>query len=179
MVPNQYWTPGMFSSMPLMGKYYVYYGADFVPPAELGRKNVHRWVYELFNDNSGICRFHRKWAETIVDEILSSHYQDFNVDYKAHQFKLAKAIFEREQPKAIFWESERVMDLVQTFLENWQLHGLKNPELDAWLVQFRQDKKAAAKAFWSEIQRGTSQAFADGEDAIPDNLSPAQNAARK
>ncbi|MDJ0870014.1 MAG: aldehyde ferredoxin oxidoreductase N-terminal domain-containing protein, partial [Myxococcota bacterium] len=26
MVPNQYWVPGMASPMPMMGKYYVYYG---------------------------------------------------------------------------------------------------------------------------------------------------------
>ena len=32
MVPNQYWVPGMFSPMPMMGKYFVYYGVDFQPP---------------------------------------------------------------------------------------------------------------------------------------------------
>ena len=38
MVPNQYWTPGAFAPMAIMGKYYMYYGKDFVPPRELGRK---------------------------------------------------------------------------------------------------------------------------------------------
>ena len=32
MVPNQYWTPGVLSPMAIMGKYYMYYGNDFVPP---------------------------------------------------------------------------------------------------------------------------------------------------
>ena len=63
MAPNQYWVPGMLSPMPIMGKYYVQYENKFNSPYELGRKNVERMVYELFNDNSGICRFHRKWAE--------------------------------------------------------------------------------------------------------------------
>ncbi len=74
MVPNQYWVAGMLSPMPMMGKYYVYYEGKFMPPYELGRKNVERMTYELFNDNSGICRFHRKWAESITDEILCAHY---------------------------------------------------------------------------------------------------------
>ena len=91
MVPNQYWVPGMLSPMPMMGKYFVYYGVDFLPPRELGRKCVERMVYELFSENSGVCRFHRKWAEAIVDEIISSHY-DFAVDYKTHQFELARQI---------------------------------------------------------------------------------------
>jgi glyceraldehyde-3-phosphate dehydrogenase (ferredoxin) len=26
MVPNQYWTPGVLSPMPIMGKYFIYYG---------------------------------------------------------------------------------------------------------------------------------------------------------
>ena len=71
MTPNQYWVPGMFSPMPMMGKYFNYYGLDFLPPRELGRKCVERMVYEFFSENSGICRFHRKWAEAIVDEIIS------------------------------------------------------------------------------------------------------------
>ena len=37
MVPNQYWTPGALAPMPIMGKYYMYYGPDFLPPRELGR----------------------------------------------------------------------------------------------------------------------------------------------
>ena len=38
MVPNQYWTPGMYAPMPIMGKYFSYYGTDFLPPYELGVK---------------------------------------------------------------------------------------------------------------------------------------------
>jgi glyceraldehyde-3-phosphate dehydrogenase (ferredoxin) len=30
MVPNQYWVPGMFAPMPLMGKYFSYYGSEFI-----------------------------------------------------------------------------------------------------------------------------------------------------
>lgn len=173
MVPNQYWVPGMLSPMPVMGKYYVFYGNEFMPPYELGRKNVERMVYELFNDNSGICRFHRKWAETIVDEILLAHY-DLEVDYKAHQYNLAKAIFEREGGKSLPWNSERVADLVQIFLESWQELGLKNQELEEWVQRFHEDKHKAALDFWQEIRRGEKDAFTDGAGKIPEILSPGQ-----
>ncbi|HEX3052767.1 MAG TPA: aldehyde ferredoxin oxidoreductase C-terminal domain-containing protein [Aggregatilineaceae bacterium] len=173
MVPNQYWVPGMFSPMPIMGKYYVYYGQDFVPPRELGKKNVERMTYELFNDNTGICRFHRKWAESISDEILAAHY-GIDPNYKVHQFELAREIYEHECAKAAPWESERVVDLMLGFLEQWERDALQNPELAAWLARFREDKMQAAHDFWAEIRAGIDEAFEAGADAIPEMLSPGQ-----
>jgi glyceraldehyde-3-phosphate dehydrogenase (ferredoxin) len=174
MVPNQYWVAGMFSPMPMMGKYFVFYESKFLPPYELGRKNVERMTYELFNDNNGICRFHRKWGETITDEILEAHY-GLKINYKAHQFNLARAIHEAESPKSVFWESERVADLLLTFLEQWNRFGLKDESLDAWLQQFHDDKITASKAWWKEVRRGINDTFSAGADAIPDALTPGQS----
>jgi glyceraldehyde-3-phosphate dehydrogenase (ferredoxin) len=170
MVPNQYWVPGMLAPMPMMGKYFVYYGLDFLPPRELGKKCVERMVYELYNENSGICRFHRKWAEVIVDEIISSHYR-FPVDFKAHQFELAKQIYELDGGAAVPWESERTVDAVWKYLEDI---GGANPdaELAAWIERFRADKWAAARAYWEEMRAGIAEAFAAGPNAIPDQKAP-------
>jgi len=175
MVPNQYWVPGMFSPMPMMGKYFVYYGLDFLPPRELGRKCVERMVYELFSENSGICRFHRKWAEAIVDEIISAHY-DLPVDYKAHQFELARQIYAREGQKALPWESERTIDVIWQYLEKWDRFGLDDADLRQWLDRFRKDKWAAARAYWEELHTGVAEAFQAGPDAIPGISSPYQAA---
>jgi glyceraldehyde-3-phosphate dehydrogenase (ferredoxin) len=174
MVPNQYWVPGMLSPMPMMGKYFVHYGVEFLAPEALGRKNVERMTYELFSENSGICRFHRKWSETITDEILRAHYAGLDVNYKAHQFQLAREIYEREAPKIVFWESERVMDMVMGYLVQWESDGLQTPELTEWLRRFREDKKAAVKAYWNEVYNGIRTAFQDGPDAIPDSFTPGQ-----
>lgn len=173
MVPNQYWTPGMLSPMPVMGKYFVFYNNEYLPPYELGRKNVERMVYELFNDNSGICRFHRKWAEAIADEIICAHY-DLQVDYKAHQFNLAKEIFRREGSKSLPWNSERVIDLIITYHQFWQAQGTTKPELLHWLRQFNEDKHKTALLYWQEIHRGQEDAFRDGAEKIPDQFSPGQ-----
>ena len=131
-------------------------------------------TYELFSENSGICRFHRKCSETITDEILRAHYEGLEVKYKAHQFHLAREIYEREAPKIVFWESERVMDMVMGYLLQWESDGLRTPELMEWLTRFREDKKSAVKAYWNAIYAGIRSAFKDGPDAIPDSFTPGQ-----
>jgi glyceraldehyde-3-phosphate dehydrogenase (ferredoxin) len=160
--------------MPMMGKYFVHYGVEFMSPESLGRKNVERMTYELFNENSGICRFHRKWSETITDEILRAHYTGMDADYKAHQYGLAREIYEREYPKIVYWESERVIDMVMGYLEQWESDGLRTPELMDWLNRFRTDMHAAAKEYWKAMYDGIRSAFKDGPDAIPDSFTPGQ-----
>ncbi len=178
MVPNQYWVPGMFSPMPMMGKYYCYYGVDYVPPRDLGRKNVHRMVYELFSDNTGACRFHRKWVEVIADDIIRAHY-DLDVDFEAHLFVLAQEIYDYQGNTSSFWESERVVDIIHQYLERWAEIGLEDADLQIWIARFRADKWSAAQAYWTEIEMGIREAFADGVAALPRQLSPGQTAALK
>ena len=161
MVPNQYWTPGMFAPMPLMGKYFSYYENKFLPPRQLGRKNAERFVYELYSENSGSCRFHRKWVEDIIDEIILTHF-DLDFDYWRDQFMLAKGIHDHQSARGVMWESERVVDIIHGFLEKWERNGLREPELLAWLEKFRADKWQAAREFWQEMYDGMSEAFAQG-----------------
>ena len=85
----------------MMGKYFVYYGFDYLPPRTLGKRCVERMVYELFSENSGVCRFHRKWVEAIIDEIISAHYK-FPIEYKAHQFEIARQIYEADGDQSPF-----------------------------------------------------------------------------
>jgi glyceraldehyde-3-phosphate dehydrogenase (ferredoxin) len=166
MVPNQYWAPGMFAPMPLMGKYFSYYENRFLPSRALGRKNVERFVYELYSENSGSCRFHRRWVEDIVDEIILSHFE-LNFDYWRDNFNLAKAIHEHQSAQSIFWESERVVDIVHGFLEKWERDGLREPELLDWIARFRADKWKAARDFWQAMYDGMAEAFAEGMPEPP------------
>ncbi|MEP7355804.1 MAG: aldehyde ferredoxin oxidoreductase C-terminal domain-containing protein [Anaerolineales bacterium] len=161
MVPNQYWTPGVFAPMPLMGKYFQYYENKFLPPRALGRKNVERFVYELYSENSGACRFHRKWVEDLIDDIILTHF-DLHFDFWAANFKLAREIHDHQSAASVFWESERVVDIIQGFLEHWQRNGLREPALLEWLARFQADKWQAARDFWQEMYDGMSEAFAQG-----------------
>jgi glyceraldehyde-3-phosphate dehydrogenase (ferredoxin) len=162
MVPNQYWTPGMLAPMPLMGKYFSFYENRFYPPRALGRKNVERFVYELYSENTGACRFHRKWTEALIDEIVTAHFLLPDLDYWQMNFKLARAIHDHQSARGVMWESERVVDMVYGFLQNWEMDGLKDPELLGWLARFRADKWQAARDFWQEMYAGMSEAFAEG-----------------
>jgi glyceraldehyde-3-phosphate dehydrogenase (ferredoxin) len=161
MVPNQYWVPGMFSPMPLMGKYFSFYGFEFYPPYELGKKNVERFVYELYSENSGSCRFHRKWVEDIIDDIILSHFE-LNFNYWDTNFRLAKEIHQFQSAASVPWESERVVDIIFQYLEKWQRIGLNHPALAEWLGRFRTDKLKAAREYWQEMYRGMSDAFEQG-----------------
>jgi glyceraldehyde-3-phosphate dehydrogenase (ferredoxin) len=163
MAPNQYWVPGMFSPMALMGKYFCYYNVDYLPPFELGVKNVERFVYELYSENTGTCRFHRKWVEDIIDEIILSHF-DLKFDFWHDNFNLAKAIHLGNRDKSAPWESGRVVEIIHQYLLKWEADGLKNSDLEDWLARFERDPKEAALAYWQEILRGIDSAFEAGMD---------------
>ena len=56
---------------------------------------------------------------------------------------------------SVFWESERNMDMVSTFLKNKkETDGVSHPEIDRWIDFFTRDKHAAAYEFWYEIHKG-------------------------
>jgi glyceraldehyde-3-phosphate dehydrogenase (ferredoxin) len=157
MVPNQYWTPGVLSPMAIMGKYYMYYGDEFFPPRELGRKNTARLVQELLLDNAGFCRFHRKWAEEMLPEIIGALYgkqDEFVESARATALKIGS------RNLSVYWESERNVDFMHACLVRMRdVEGNESAELADWLTRFDEDKHAAALDFWFEIRKGIHQAL--------------------
>jgi glyceraldehyde-3-phosphate dehydrogenase (ferredoxin) len=152
MVPNQYWTPGALSPMAIMGKYYMHYGNDFYPPRELGRQNAQRLRGELLLDNIGICRFHRQWAEEMIPEIIESLY---GLQDRFLQNNAITASRINSRNSSIFWESERNIDIVYTFLKRKQVvEDNADPELVKWIEYFEKDKQEAAISFWYEVHKG-------------------------
>lgn len=157
MVPNQYWTPGVLSPMPIMGKYYMHYGKEFIPPRELGIKNAERMKMELLLDNTGMCRFHRAWAEDMMPEIIQSLYGLkeqllHNVEMTASRINSRNA--------SIFWESEKNYDFLYTFLKRKQtVEGIKDTELTKWIKYFEKDKHEAGLSFWYEMHKGIQESL--------------------
>jgi glyceraldehyde-3-phosphate dehydrogenase (ferredoxin) len=152
MVPNQYWTPGAFAPMAIMGKYYMHYGRDFLPPRELGRENARRMLKELMLDNLGFCRFHRAWAETLLPEIVENIFGEKDAFLRSITLTVSRIT---SRNASVFWESTRTMDMVFEFLKNKkQINGVSHPELDRWIEFFTLDKPAAAYEFWYEMHKG-------------------------
>ncbi len=157
MVPNQYWTPGVLSPMAIMGKYYMYYGDQFFPPRELGRKNAERLRKELILDNLGVCRFHRGWAEEMLPEIVESLY---GMKEKFLQQISITASRINSRNSSIFWEGERCFDYIVTFLKRKKtVENQEDSELDKWIRYFEKDKKEAALSFWYEMHKGIQESL--------------------
>jgi glyceraldehyde-3-phosphate dehydrogenase (ferredoxin) len=152
MVPNQYWTPGVLSPMAIMGKYYMYYGNDFVPPRTLGRMNAERFRAELVLDNLGMCRFHRQWAEEMLPEIVGTLFG------KKDEFLQKTAVTAsriNSRNASTYWEPGRNADFVHTYLQRHRdVEGTRRPELQQWLDRFDQDKGEAAFQYWYEVHQG-------------------------
>ena len=152
MVPNQYWTPGVFAPMAITGKYYMHYGRDFLPPRELGKENARRMLKELMLDNLGICRFHRAWAETLIPDIVENIFGEKEAFLNAINMTASRIT---SRNASVFWESQRNMDMVFTFLKNKkETDVLNHIELNHWIDFFTRDKHAAAYEFWYEMHKG-------------------------
>lgn len=156
MVPNQYWTPGVLSPMPIMGKYYMNYGKDFIAPRQLGKENAERMKKEFLIDNFGTCRFHRGWAEEMIPEIIGNLYK-MKYEYIDAVKKTAERINSRNA--SVTWESERNIDFIHAFLKKKHDEGVENPELEEWLTRFEKNKNSAAFDFWYEIHKGIHETF--------------------
>jgi glyceraldehyde-3-phosphate dehydrogenase (ferredoxin) len=152
MVPNQYWTPGVLSPMAISGKYYMYYGNDFVPPRSLGRLDAERFRMELILDNLGTCRFHRLWAEEMLPEVMESIFGKRAAFLEAIG-RTASRINARNA--SVYWDSARNVELLSTFLARKRdVEGATRPELLEWLQRFAEDPKEAAFSYWYEIHKG-------------------------
>lgn len=157
MVPNQYWVSGALAPMAIMGKYYMIYSFDFVPPRTLGRMCAERMKKELILDNLGICRFHRGWAEELLPEVMGSLY-DSRERFLRSIDVLASRLNSRNSP--IFWESARDIDYLHTFLKRKkEVDNDGRPELGTWLEKFETDRVEAARDFWYETLKGIDESL--------------------
>lgn len=159
MVPNQYWTPGVLAPMAITGKYYMHYGADYLPPRELGRACARRLLAELGMDNAGVCRFHRAWAEEMMPEVFGSLYAGKDAYLKAIAMSATRI---NSRNAGMVWESGLNADFVRTFLERRRdVERDGHPDLLHWIERFEKDKEDAALDYWFEIRKGIDESLRD------------------
>jgi glyceraldehyde-3-phosphate dehydrogenase (ferredoxin) len=144
--------------MPIMGKYFQYYERKIPTPYELGKKNVERMIKEFYSDNAGCCRFHRGWIEEIIGDLIDKHF-NIKIDFFTHHKQLAQLI--NLDNKSVFWESERVIDIVFTYLKKMLNENPNDNNLKEWVARFGKDKWSAARAYWEDIRRGINDALRD------------------
>ena len=152
IVPNQYWTPGALAPMAIMGKYYMHYGPEYLPPRELGRKCAERLEKELVLDNLGTCRFHRAWAEDMLPDVFGQIYGKKEA-FLANLKMTASRINSRNA--SVYWEPRRNLDFLRSFLERKvEVEGEKDVSLQDWLDRFRSHPEEAGLDWWYEVHKG-------------------------
>ena len=157
MVPNQYWVAGVLAPMAIIGKYYMVYSHDFIPPRVLGKMCAERMKKELILDNLGICRFHRGWAEELLPEAIGSLY-GCKEQFLRSIDVLASRLHSRNSP--IFWESQCNIDYLHTFLKRKkEVDHEQDPRLGEWLEKFERDAVEAAREFWYETLKGIDESL--------------------
>jgi glyceraldehyde-3-phosphate dehydrogenase (ferredoxin) len=138
--------------MAIMGKYYMHYGDEFLPPRELGRRNAERFRQELVLDNLGMCRFHRQWAEEMLPEVVGSLFGK-KEEFLARTAMTASRINSRNASS--YWEPGRNLDFVHTFLRRRrEVAGDRDPELQRWLERFDLEREEAGLEWWFQILKG-------------------------
>lgn len=156
IAPCQYWVPGFYIQIPIQGKFLTYYGQDFNTPEKLGEIAADRAVKELFSENTGICRFHRKWSEKAV-EILLERGCGIKVNYYQHCRKLLQEILnydEKANVEPVLWESKRTIDVIRTYINEVANVFGKNPETDYWARKFEENYIGAAMEYWEKLLKG-------------------------
>ena len=114
--PNFYWSPGVVAPLFVLGKYWTDYSPSFREPEDYAAVALKRAVYEYLVANAGFCRFHRGWAE----EMLQAMYREMlgeDVDLYRHGLKMYSLIAEyqkRSGAEPTLWESKKVMDMIAT-----------------------------------------------------------------
>ncbi|MEE8481275.1 MAG: aldehyde ferredoxin oxidoreductase, partial [Desulfobacterales bacterium] len=107
---------------------------------------------ELILDNLGMCRFHRGWAEEMIPEIVESLY---GLKKKFINKITITASRINGRNSSVFWESDRNIEMIYTFLKRKQIvEGNMDSELAKWMQKFETNKKEAAFSFWYEIHKG-------------------------
>ncbi len=108
-------------------------------------------------DNAGFCRFHRGWVEDFAPEIFGSLYG------LKEQFAAAAAVTGsriNSRNASVYWESERDLDYVFTFLRREQeVGGSDDPELLSWISRFQKDKREAGLDWWFEMRKGIDESL--------------------
>jgi len=145
ITPNYYWTPGMIAPLPVLGRYWTLYKSAFVEPEEFAVKSFERALYELWIDNTGMCRFHRGWAEPAYPEL----YKLFGVGNAFERVKETYMLITRYQEFAgaspEYWDSTKIVD----FMEKAAVE-FGNKE---WATKFAKEKEGAAREWWERFYR--------------------------
>ena len=147
MTPNLYWAPGMVAPLYVLGRYWTNYKPTFMEPEEFAESSFERALKELLIDNAGICRFHRKWAERMLNEMYSNVLgEGVSIDYAKGIYRKIAEYNKLARAEPVPWESRKTMDVVSTMAR----HVMN----EKWLKKF---EKGEGLEWWKRFKRKVDQ----------------------
>ncbi len=111
ITPNFYWTPGMVAPMYVLGRYWTNYSNTFMKPEDYAKSALERAINEALIDDAGICRFHRGWAEPMLEKMYTE-FTGMKPNKNLYRELAEYSIKAGAQPRP--WESSRAADVVAT-----------------------------------------------------------------
>ncbi len=153
MTPNLYWAPGMVAPMYILGRYWTNYSPTFMEPEDLARSSLSRALYELLIDNGGFCRFHRGWAEKVIEKL----YQEIwgirvNTEFAARVYMMIAEYQRRAGAEPKPWESRKTIDMVASMAAE--------VGAEEWATKFTKNPWNAAKEWWERFRKTVEEELA-------------------
>jgi len=143
MTPNFYWTLGFFVPIFVLGKYWTEYRVTFTEPEEFVKLVYERAIKELAISNAGFCRFHRGWAENLLDKF----YEIFgieNFEEKLKEIYKNIGIYNIKAgaiPQPL--EGEKAIDIFYTLAEELNVQR--------WAIKFSKNKRRAYQEWFERF----------------------------
>ncbi len=156
--PNEYLRPGFIAPLPILGKFTTYYKKGFVEPRELGKLSAERLIRELFNEDTGFCRFHRGWAEKVIPPLVSA-VTGREINYYEHIKNVVSSIISynsKADSLPRYWPNKKTEHLVHAHLLISSEDG-DSPASLKWKEKFNQDFDKANKEYWNELIQGVGE----------------------
>ncbi len=157
--PCQYWVPGFYLPVTIQGKFLTYYDKDFHEPMNLARISMEHAVHEMFQENTGVCRFHRKWSDALIPKLIKAGY-GVDVDYAKHCKLLLVRMNEydiKAQAQPTFWETQRTKDVIHNYIKEVVSVFGASKESQKWLDFFDRTPEKAARAYWEALFLGVKE----------------------
>ena len=156
--PNYYWSPGVLAPLYVLGKYWTDYTPAFRDPENYAQVALRRTVYEYAIANAGFCRFHRGWAEEMLEGMYKT-VLGVDLDLYSHGVSAYKTIAMYQQlskSTPVPWESKRVVDAMASLAAEggapgWEDSMYHREKVIEWWNRFHrklEEELSKAKTLW-------------------------------
>ncbi len=146
MTPNYYWAPGFISPIYVTGRYWTNYEATFAEPEDFAKKVLSRALKEYEVDNAGMCRFHRRWGEKVLQKLYELYGVKKSIDEHAKEVYRKLIDYAKKagyEPR--YWESERAKDIVVAITLELGI--------ETWVKKFFENREQALKEWWDRFDK--------------------------